>query len=222
MKTILENMSNIKDFLLTFGELLGVLVLGMGIGIAGAIRRKTIPFRWTAKKEEQFVQRHGRIHELLTELRLTVRASRCMVYRFHNGGSFTDGTSIQRFSVTHESCDGGVTSIMLESQDVMLTRYIDLIHVMNDSPNKIISVGSLSPSPLRSALEINSVEYFSVTPMRCSESIVTIGFVCCHWASADLLDDIEKEGVSQKSLETIIDDSVHNIASCFVVETKRQ
>lgn len=220
MSFITENLSSLKDYLLAFGEMTGALVIGVLIGIISAIRKKNVSFRWTAKKQDVFVQKHGRIHELLTELRLTVRASRCLVFQFHNGGSFSDGSSIKRFSVTHESCDGGVTSMILDSQDVMLTRYVDLIHTMNESSSKILSVGSLSPSSFRSALEINNVEYFSVSVMKESDGIVPFGFVCCHWSSASALDEIEKEGVAQKTLEALIEDSVQNITSYFFTKER--
>jgi hypothetical protein len=175
------------------------------------LRKKNISLKSMRAKEQRFVQRHSQIHELLTELRITVRASRCLVFQFHNGGSFADGTSIKRFSVTHESCIGGITSMILESQDVLLTRYVDIIHYMDESASKIISVSSLPPSAFRSGLEINSVEYFSITPLRCLDGLTPLGFVCCHWCSADQLDAIETEGVSQTNLERVISDSVHDI-----------
>jgi hypothetical protein len=226
MSVASEYFNTAKESLLSVGEAVGVFAVGLGLGIVGVLRKKHISFKTMRfselVKEQKFVQRHSQIHELLTELRVTVRASRCLVFQFHNGGSFADGTSIKRFSVTHESCIGGVTSMILESQDVLLTRYVDIIRVMDESASKIISVSSLPPSAFRSGLEINSVDYFSITPLRCLDGLTPLGFVCCHWCSEDQLDDIEAEGVSQENLERVISDSVHNINThiSYKVETK--
>jgi hypothetical protein len=222
MTGITEYLNTAKDHLQSIGEAVGVFLVGLGLGIAGVLRKKNISIRTVKAKEQKFVHRHSQIHELLTELRVTIRASRCLVFQFHNGGSFADGTSIKRFSVTHESCVGGVTSMILESQDVLLTRYVDIIRVMDESASKIISVSSLPPSAFRSGLEINSVDYFSITPLRCLDGLTPLGFVCCHWCSAEQLDDIEAEGISQANLERVISDSVYNINThiSYKAETK--
>jgi hypothetical protein len=222
MSGITEYLNSAKDSLQYIGEAVGVFAVGLGLGIVGVLRKKNISLKSMRAKEQRFVQRHSQIHELLTELRITVRASRCLVFQFHNGGSFADGTSIKRFSVTHESCIGGITSMILESQDVLLTRYVDIIHYMDESASKIISVSSLPPSAFRSGLEINNVEFFSITPLRCMDGLTPLGFVCCHWCSADQLDAIETEGVSQTNLERVISDRVHDINTylSYKAETK--
>jgi hypothetical protein len=222
MSSIFQNLDSIKQFVLSFGEIAGSLLIGVLIGVVGAVRKRKINLKWNTSKERTFVEKHSRIHEQLTELRVMVRASRCLVFQFHNGGSFADGVSIKRFSVTHESCEAGVTSMILESQDVLLTRYIELVQTMKDAPHKILPVSSLAPSSFRSGLEINSVEYFSVSPLQCSDSLTPIGFVCCHWCSADKLDEIEKEGIAQTALEQLIGDSVRNINSYFWFKAGRK
>ena len=206
-----ENISAARDIWVTIGESAGVFAVGLVLGVVGVIRRKKISLKWSSAKEQKFAQKHSQIHELLTELRVTVRASRCLAFQFHNGGNFSDGTSIKRFSVTHESCIAGTISMILESQDVLLTRYVDVIRVMDESPSKIISVSTLPPSSFRSGLEINNVEFFSITPLRCADGLTPLGFLCCHWCSSDQLDEIEAEGIKQKTLEELIASSVHEI-----------
>ena len=215
MNWIAQNLDTIKNVVLSFGEVLGTLIIGILIGVGGAIRKRNLSLKMNISKERRFVEKHSRIHELLTELRVTVRASRCLVFQFHNGGSFSDGSSIKRFSVTHESCESGVTSMILESQDVLLTRYMELMQIMRETPNKILPVSALPPSSFRSGLEINSVEYFSISPLQCYESLVPVGFVCCHWCSMDKLDEIEKEGITQETVEQLIGESVREINSYF-------
>jgi len=211
MKEGVDFLSSVKDVAQMAGELLGILLVGIGIGIWGAIRRNKSLLKLSWNRDKKLVGQHTRVHEMLTELRVTRRACRCLVFQFHNGGSFADGTSIKRFSVTHESCESSAQSMILESQDVLLTRYMDVIRSLDETPGKIIAVQSLSPSAFRSGLEINSVEYFSVVPLKCLDGITPLGFLCCHCSSGDPLDDIEREGVSQEKLEQLIIEASHNI-----------
>jgi hypothetical protein len=206
-------LTNLKDFSTTFGELLGTLIIGVVIGVIGAIRKKKLSFATNTKHAKMFSEQHSRIHEMLTELRLVARASRCLIFQFHNGGAFADGTSIKRFSVTHESNDSSISSILLESQDVLLTRYMDLVRILDETPNKILRVSSLPPSAFRSSLEINNVQYFSMSPLKCFDGLTPLGFVCCQWCSIEQLDQIEAEGVSESTLEEVIANSVSQINS---------
>ncbi|NBO39665.1 hypothetical protein EBU99_13895 [bacterium] len=136
MNTVAEYFTTIKENMQTIGEAVGVFAVGIGLGVMGAIRKKNALLKHNKTKEKRFVQHHSQIHELLTEMRVTIRASRCLVFQFHNGGSFADGTSIKRFSVTHESCAAGVTSMILESQDVLLSRCVDIVRIMDESASK--------------------------------------------------------------------------------------
>lgn len=222
MNTISEYFSSIKHHLQPIGEAIGVFSVGLILGIVGVIRKNKKLININKAKEKRFVNRHSQIHEILTELRVTARASRCLVFQFHNGGSFADGTSIKRFSVTHESCVSGVTSMILESQDVLLTRYVDIIRIMDESASKIISVSSLPLCSFRSGLEINSVEYFSITPLRCMDGLTPLGFVCCHWCSSEQLDEIEAEGITQENLEQVISESVRNINTHLNYKAERK
>ena len=222
MSSTTEFFSGIKEHLHTIGEAVGVFLVGLVVGMIGLVRKNKNLVYQAKAKEKRFVDRHSQIHELLTELRVTTRASRCLVFQFHNGGSFADGTSIKRFSVTHESCGLGVTSMILESQDVLLTRYVDIIRIMDESASKIISVSSLPPSAFRSGLEINSVEYFSITPLRCMDGLTPLGFLCCHWCNGDQLDGIEADGITQENLEQVISESVHEINTHISYKAERK
>lgn len=215
MSNFLIYLSTIKSQLQTVGEAVGVFVVGFLFGIWRTIANRRGVKANQELQNHRFFQKHTEIHELLTELRITIRASRCLIFQFHNGGSFASGTSIKRFSVTHESCATGVISMFLESQDVLLTRYMEMLRVLEQTPNKIIRVEDLPPSTFRSGLEINNVEYFSISSLKCVDSLSPLGFVCCHWCSADSLDEIESEGIDQKSIEDLIAESVRNINTHF-------
>lgn len=205
------NESVLKDMLFHFGEMAGVLVFGMLIGVVSIIKKNKSSLLKMAKWETTKIQSHSRVHENLTELRVVVRAARALIFQYHNGGKFADGTSIKRFSVTHESCASGIPSMMMESQDVLLTRYMELITILEDRPNEIIAVSSLPDSSLRSILEINNVVYFSAGPMKCQDSITPMGFVCCHWCDTQEMDKLHEEGFDDDSMKEVIKNSIHTI-----------
>lgn len=210
-----------KDVFLTAGEFLGVLFAGVLFGVWSGMKRKEWNILKMWKSSKRIMEDHSRVHEALTELRVTVRACRCLVFQFHNGGSFADGTSIKRFSVTHESCALSVSSMILESQDVLLTRYMELVRVMDDSSGKIIKTDSLPMGAFRSGLEINNVEYFSIVPLRCLDGLSPLGFLCCHWCSNEPLDDIEKEGITEDGLEQVILESAETINTYLTHKYKK-
>lgn len=199
-----DTLSVVREYMLPAGELVGILFTGIVIGVWGAIKNKKISLTARQKRERRFTETHTQVHELLTELRVTVRACRALIFQFHNGGLFADGSSIKRFSVTHESCAAPAQSMILESQDVLLTRYTDILPIMDNQSGKIIAVRDLPISAFRSGLEINSVEYFSMIRLVCDDGLTPLGFLVCQWCSSDPLDEIEKEGISQNSVEQII------------------
>jgi hypothetical protein len=211
MIAVIEMFSAVKDFVLLAGEIVGIFAIGLIVGLIGAIRKQKTNLKWSPARERKFVEKHSTIHELLTELRVTVRASRAIVFQFHNGGNFVDGGSIKRFSLTHESCEMGVSSVLLDSQDVLLTRYTDMITMMDTQPSKIIQVSTMSPSPFRSALEINNVEFFTISPLRCEDGITPLGFLCCHWCSGEQLREIQGEDISQENVQQVISETTHSI-----------
>lgn len=222
MKGFEEYFTSMQDAASVVGELLGVFLMGIGIGVWGYIQKNKTLLKWSKKKEQRFVESHGQVHELLTEMRITIRACRCLIFQFHNGGLFADGTSIKRFSVTHESCGVPAQSMILESQDVLLTRYMDIVPLMESRSGEIIDVDTLPPSAFRSGLEINSVEYFSIVPLKCMDGLTPLGFLCCHWCSVEPLEEIEKEGVSQSKLQDLILDGTQNINTYLAYKAGKQ
>ena len=141
MTLISENISAARDIWVTIGEQMGVFAVGLVLGVVGVIRRKKISLKWSSAKEQKFAQKHSQIHELLTELRVTVRASRCLAFQFHNGGNFSDGTSIKRFSVTHESCTALVEHHDGHWEIITWTKEKDRVDTNTDSSSREQSSG---------------------------------------------------------------------------------
>ena len=218
---IQEIFTSIKDTMPMIGEVIGALLCGIMIGFWGVWKKKRSNLKRLLLKDKRFVQNHTQLHEVLTELRLMCNCSRSLIFQFHNGGNFSDGSSMKRFSVTHESVASGIQSMILESQDVLLTRYMELVRVLEISPHKIIRVESLSESSFRAGLQINNVMYFSASPLKHSDGLVPMGFVCCHWCDANGLDSIKQEGISEDSLEQVIEATTKNI-NIHLIHTNRK
>lgn len=189
-----------KDILLALGESAGFIITGILLGFWAKFKGKKTQ---QIKEDKNNIRSHSQVNEVLTELRVLLQCSRSIIFQYHNGGKFADGTSIKRFSVTHESDDFGVQSMILESQDVLTTRYSELIKILEDIPSTIISVDSIVECSFRTSLEINNVLYFSVSPLKCMDSITPMGFVCCHWCKD--MDSICKEGIKISELEQVIE-----------------
>lgn len=206
-----SSLSGIRDIVFSIGEMVGVLGVGVGLGVVSMLKKKNISLKWRAKKETTQLQIHSKVHELLTEMRVLMRCSRAIIFQFHNGGKFADGSSIKRFSVTHESCAGGIPSMLLESQDVLLTRYMELVDILDKRTNEIIRVSSLPDCSLRSILEINNVVYFSVSSLKCQDSLTPMGFVCCHWCDMGDMDKLHEEGIADSNLQDVIDSTTRSI-----------
>jgi hypothetical protein len=211
MMQFFHTLSGAKDIIFSIGELMGTLIVGVILGVLTVMKKKNIDFKWKTNKASTFLQTHSKVHEVLTELRVLVRASRSVVFQFHNGGKFSDGNSIKRFSITHESSSSGVLGVLLESQDVLLTRYMEIVDLLEHRSHEIIRVSDMPESSFRSILEINNVVYFSVSPLKCADLLTPMGFVCCHWCDLSEIDMLHKEGIQENIMQDVIESSVRII-----------
>ena len=168
-------------------------------------RRKNLKRCWSkqAPTSESFLSMHSRIHEYLTELRVVLDGCRTLVCHFHNGGEFLDGTSMKKFSLTHESTNPGVSDVRLDSQDVLLTLYVELLeHVVRNEP-KPVMVNSLPDCHWKRVLESQQVVLFSLIPLYDVSGAVITGFLCTEWCSLskadEVADDLVEFEVREKS-----------------------
>ncbi len=210
---IASSISSYSDLVYSIGEIIGVFGVGIVVGLWTMLKKKKFTALLEIKKEQKVAQAHSQVHETLTELRLLVRASRAMVFQFHNGGRFADGSSIKRFSVTHESCGTGVQGMLLESQDVLLNRYREMVDILENRSNQIIKVSDLPQCSFRYGLEINNVLFFAVSPLKCEDGLTPMGFVCCHWCDIGDLDAVHDEGIPESSLSEVVSVSTKTINS---------
>jgi hypothetical protein len=168
-------------------------------------RRKNLCKSWSkqAPTSKSFLSMHSRIHEYLTELRVVLDGCRTLVCHFHNGGEFLDGTSMKKFSLTHESTNPGVSDVRLDSQDVLLTLYVELLeHVVRNDP-KPVMVNDLPDCHWKRVLESQQVVLFSLIPLHDVSGAVITGFLCTEWCSLskadEVTDDVVEFEVREKS-----------------------
>ncbi len=145
--------------------------------------------------DDGYRKTHSRIHEFLTEIRIKSQASRSWVMQFHNGGNFLDGTSIKRFSLTHESCAVGVSDTVSSRQNCQASTFVELLDILTDenhdgSPQL---TSDLPDCHLKRHLESHHTLIFSVVPLKDARGMLTIGALCVDWCDWDLADEIDDE-----------------------------
>tara|TARA_Y100001938_G_scaffold151048_1_gene245469 strand:- start:5672 stop:6346 length:675 start_codon:yes stop_codon:yes gene_type:complete len=135
---------------------------------------------------------HSRIHEFLTEIRVKMNADRSCVLQFHNGGSFLDGSSMKKFSLTHESCSVGVQESMTGRYDLLASAYVEMLDRMSKDVLEVEATSNLPDCNFKRHLESNHTLVFAIAPIRDSRGVLISGFLLlewCTWDSADMIDD---------------------------------
>ena len=133
--------------------------------------------------------KHNTINELLTSLRFQLNADRVQVAQFHNGGKFLEGSSMKRFSVTHESCRPGISMESVNLHNILVSLFWCMINMLKEDNAKVRLTRALpEQSSLKTYNESKNIEAFSVVPIKKEELFV--GFVRAEWNSLhDIPDD---------------------------------
>lgn len=166
---------------------IGTGVGGLAVGAITAwafVKRKLAEMRKAEATEADIgtidFGKHSVIHENITELRLETDADRCQVGQFHNGGKFLDGSPMKRFSITHESCDGGQMFEFGSLQGVLTSIFWDMVEaVKRDDPMVIMTESLPESSATKTHNRSKSIEAFSVLPIKKNELFV--GFIRVEW-----------------------------------------
>ena len=142
-----------------------------------------------------FVNLHTKVHEHLTELRVLGDAGRAQVVQFHNGGKFIDGSSMKRFSLTHESCRSGVSETRHTRQDVILTMFGEMLELVTADDGRPMLTSKLPDCHFKRHLEANSVIMFSLVPIRNANGMNVIGCLSVEWCSWVKADAVIEEDI---------------------------
>jgi hypothetical protein len=138
---------------------------------------------------------HTRIHEFLTEVRIKVNADRALLLQFHNGAEFLDGTSIKRFSLTHESCVVGVSETRNSRQDIKISTFIEMLeHISLDKPT-INVTSDLPDCHFKRHLETNHTLVYSLIPIKDVRGVLVLGCLLVEWCNWDNVDNIDDDKV---------------------------
>ena len=62
--------------------------------------------------------------EKLREVLDEIHGDRISIMSFHNGSTYYSGKSMQKMSMTYEECDNGISSVMLDKQDIPVSACI--------------------------------------------------------------------------------------------------
>lgn len=141
--------------------------------------------------DDNFINIHSEIHELLTELRVLTDSAKSQIIQFHNGEYFMDGISMRKFSLTHESVAKGVESDGEKIQGFLCSMFLPLLLLITENDPRIRYTVDLKDSYVKQYLESRNIEAFSVLPIKINNLIT--GFVVNQWCSSakiDAIDDI--------------------------------
>ena len=133
MNTLAESVVNLPLF--EYGVAGAIIVVGFVVGL---IRRYEIN-KLKSPPHKEFApidwKTHSQIHELLTELRIESDAARVQIVQFHNGGTFVDGVSMMKMSLTHESVSKGVSAESGRLQSILISLFSPIIvKIIDDLP----------------------------------------------------------------------------------------
>jgi hypothetical protein len=140
------------------------------------------------------------INEFLNRLRYDTDACRVKVLQYHNGGFFSNGKSMKKMSMTHESCHPGMKPTLPGSNDIMVSLFADLLEMAHENEPNLINTGTLKDSFFKSYLQSNHVLMFSVLPLR-STKREEIGCILCEWCAWEFADRVQNDRFYDKFSE---------------------
>jgi len=166
--------------------------------ISGYFRDRKAKKKHLAPCDPKYRRMHSRIHEFLTESRVKTDADRAVVLQFHNGGNFLDGSSIKRFSLTHESCVVGTSESMNGRQNVQASTFVEMLeHLSHDNPTPQMT-SDLPDCHLKRHLEANHTIFWSMVPLKDARGALTVGALLSEWCSWDSAEKISEEIVTKE------------------------
>lgn len=138
-----------------------------------------------------FQQKQNLINDHLVALRILSGADRAKIGQFHNGGKFLDGTSMKRFSVTHESCEIGVPFDGQTLQNIVVTIFWDMIAMSKQNKSDVVFTKDLPLCHYQAYCRSHGVDAILILPIRREE--LYIGFLLVEWCDVDKIpQDLER------------------------------
>ena len=189
----------ISDNLFTIGMYVVSFLFGGAIIFITKFKLILNAFKGEKGLKQNFLRVHSELDEYLTELRIKLRACRSSIIKFHNGGHYLDGGSIMKFTTTHESCKTGVESSIDSSQGLLITRFIDMIELIQNDEPKLIWTIDLKDSHFKGYQETKGTVAFSILPLK-SHRGLNLGYIICEWCTYDDIENLAHEEISYEIL----------------------
>lgn len=171
------------------GTAIAIGLAGFGYGIKSVI--KFFRKNKTQKNEEKFNYVNMKIWNTITDVKTRGVASRVSVTQFHNGDKFVDGSSMRRMSITSQCCDPKVSSTMQFRQDVLVSRFVEIIEFLQENDSKIRLVSQLHDSNTKKFYEMHDTVAISILPIYCPSSMVAYGYISVEWNDLGNLDKVD-------------------------------
>lgn len=188
---------------------LGVAVVAVfsGLFIGGNHAVRYIRQRYAVRNQESFNHVNMRLWEVLSELRIKSKSSRVSLIQFHNGGKFADGSSMRKMSISHQSCDNKTSSTMQFRQDVLVSRFVEVIQQLRDNEPHIRNVRTMLDSNTKKFYELHDTLAYCILPLFCSDSLVVYGYITIEWC-----DTIDIDNVDEKDIQHEFDYARHQVS----------
>ena len=168
MQELSEVVSNDMSDWIEIGKMAAAVGAGFLLGIP-VIRASIRKLKRKSKEEcfsASFYRIHSKVHECLTELRVTTDCARAQIVQFHNGGQFFDGVSMKKFTLTHESLVRGIAGEGTTKKDLLLSMYIPLLTELKENSPHLRLVSNHELSYSKQVLETNNCISYMILPIR--------------------------------------------------------
>ena len=177
---------------------MAVLALAAGFVMVYPIVKMIIINKLSSDKNwdptcSRFREKNQKMQDSLAELRITLDCGRACLLQFHNGGTYLDGTSIKKFSLTHESCDVGVFETYRERQDTLMTQHLDVLSILSESDAGPRLVNDLNDSSFKRQLENTGALIFSLYPVKSVKNGKTTGMILVEWTDWNKIEHLSDD-----------------------------
>ena len=105
---------------------------------------------------------------------------------------------MKRFSTTHESAAIGVPSIMHNQQDILLSRYPEILQYVTKDVLDVVTVSEMEESNFKRFLDYNHILAFSMIPLKDEMTGLVIGYLSSEWSRWNKIDDIDEENAKEE------------------------
>ena len=102
---------------------------------------------------------------------------------------------MRRMSISHQSCDPKISSTMQFRQDVLVSRFVEIIQQLRDNNSHIRMTNALFDSNSKKFYDLHDTVAFSILPLFCSDSLVVQGYITIEWCDLGTLDIVDESSV---------------------------